>query len=58
MKIDHGVGSLFESVALQSLTEVRVWLRNLMIHGYSPSDTREKNNRGAFGLPVFFVGRI
>ena len=23
------VGSLFESVALQSLTEVRVWLRNL-----------------------------
>ena len=27
----------------------------LMIHGYRPSDTREKNNRGAFGLP-FFVG--
>ncbi len=24
-------------------------------HGYRPSDTREKNNRGAFGLP-FFVG--
>ena len=24
-----GDGSLFESVALQSLTEVRVWLRNL-----------------------------
>ena len=24
-------------------------------HGYRPSDTREMNNRGAFGLP-FFVG--